>query len=384
MAINVQQRGKRHQLRVIDKLLPKPFFFTFDTESEARAYGEQLQALLARGIVPQELLVAAPRGHDPLLVEIIRAYTKAAPLTDSDDALLTTMLPELAGRRASGVTFAWAEQYIRDLKAKRLAPSSIRKRVGVLGRVMDWHIRQTTKPGEHPLANVLRLLPKGYSVYTRAEAEQLQAAKVEVPRDVERDRRLHVDEERRIVAALAGQKREGRERALEVDPQLTMLYHLVVDTGLRLREAYRLRVDQVDLARHVIRVEGSKGHRGESKPRVVPIKPQLEVRLREYLRGRVGLLFGFWDGRSDPKSLKACTARLSSRFATLFAYAQVDDFTEHDLRHEATCRWVEMRSSRGGWVFSEIEICRIMGWKDTRMMLRYASLRGEDLAARML
>ena len=36
-----------------------------------------------------------------------------------------------------------------------------------------------------------------------------------------------------------------------------------------------------------------------------------------------------------------------------------------------------------GWVFSEIEICRIMGWSDTRMMLRYASLRGSDLASRL-
>ena len=45
------------------------------------------------------------------------------------------------------------------------------------------------------------------------------------------------------------------------------------------------------------------------------------------------------------------------------------DFREHDLRHEATCRWVELRNATG-WVFSEIEVCRIMGWSDTRMMLR--------------
>ena len=84
-----------------------------------------------------------------------------------------------------------------------------------------------------------------------------------------------------------------------------------------------------------------------------------------------------------PEGRKRASAKLSIRFRVLFEYAGVQDVTEHDLRHEATCRWVELRN-RGHWVFSEIEVCRIMGWTDTRMMLRYASLRGEDLANRLM
>ena len=76
----------------------------FDTEREARDYGDQVQAMLDRGVVPQELIAPAPKGHDPLLIEVIRAYTKEAPITDSDDALLTYMLPELAGTRISSDT----------------------------------------------------------------------------------------------------------------------------------------------------------------------------------------------------------------------------------------------------------------------------------------
>ena len=52
------------------------------------------------------------------------------------------------------------------------------------------------------------------------------------------------------------------------------------------------------------------------------------------------------------------------------------------MLHEAACRWFELRNDRG-WVFSDIEICRVMGWKDTRMALRYASMRGEDLSSRL-
>ena len=100
----------------------------------------------------------------------------------------------------------------------------------------------------------------------------------------------------------------------------------------------------------------------------------------------IGLLLpGLWDGDDTPAALKRTTARLSARFTSAFAYAQVLDLTEHDLRHEATCRWVEMRrGAGGGWTFSDIAVCRIMGWTDPRMMLRYASLRGEDLAARLV
>ena len=122
MAVNVQPRGTRHQLRVTDRLLPKAFFATFETDREARDYGNQLQAMLDRGVVPQELIAPAPKGHDPLLIEVIRGYTKEAPITASDDALLSYMLPELAGTRVSSITYLWADRYVRDLKLKRNKP----------------------------------------------------------------------------------------------------------------------------------------------------------------------------------------------------------------------------------------------------------------------
>lgn len=385
MAVSVQARGARHQLRVTHRLLGRPFFFTFDSEAEARTYGEQLVALLDRGIVPAELLARAPRGaDDPLLVEVIRGYTREAPITDSDDALLGWLLPELVGLRVSGLTYAWAEGWVRRLKMeRRLAPGTIRKRVGALARVVDWHLRHVAAHGQAPAANALRLLPRGYSVYTRGEAEALRAHGHEPKRDVARDRRLTGEEERAVLAALAGTKRPDRERALVPDEGFRLLFILILHTGLRLREAYRLRVDQVDLRRRVILVEGSKGHRGAIKPRHVPIVPALQPELEAWCRGRVGLLFGFWSGDASPAELARTTGRLSVRFRTLFDYAGVADITEHDLRHEATCRWVELRRPDGAWAFSDIEVCRIMGWTDTRMMLRYASLRGEDLAARI-
>ena len=112
----------------------------------------------------------------------------------------------------------------------------------------------------------------------------------------------------------------------------------------------------------------------------VPIKPALRAKLGAYVRDRVGLVFPFWNG--EPDALHNVSAALSRVFRRLFDYAECPDLTEHDLRHEACCRWVELRNARGTWMFSDIEICRIMGWTDPKMMLRYASLRGSDLAGR--
>jgi integrase len=362
MSVSVQARGGRHQLRVKHRLLQRPFFFTFDSEDEARAYGAQLQALLQRGIVPAELLAKPAPAHDPLMIEIVRGYVKgAAHLTQSDDDLLGSMLAELAGVRFSGVTYAWVERYVQDLKRKsNLAPGTIRKRVGALARVVDWHLRTTRSTA----ANTLRLLPIGYSQYTAADREALQLGQA-VKVDVRRDRRLHEGEEARIRPHLG---------------ELELLFDLITNTGLRLREAYRLRVDQYDEKRGVLNVEGSKGTRGQIKPRTVPLVPAMRTALTRHCRGRVGLLFPWWSGNAD--DLDRATSRLSYLFARAFKAAGSAGLTEHDLRHEATCRGFEHRTG-AGWTFSDIEVARIMGWSSLAMAVRYASLRGADLAARL-
>lgn len=391
MAMNVQPRGAKFQLRVTHALLDKSYFHTFDDETAARNAGEMLLAMLARGVVPSELVAAEPgarRGADPLVTQVISDYERLAPITASDGDLLPVLRSEVPGLRVSGLTFAWAEGYVASLKAPdrepHLAPSSIRKRVGALSRVLQWHLNRATPDGERMPVNPFKLLPDGYSLYTRPETAALAAAGLEAKRDVARDVRLGGEAQARVVDALAGQKREDRERALAADPEFTMLFELILDTGLRLREAYRLRAEQLDLDRRFIHVDGTKGHRGMLKPRTVPLKRALTERLRAYAKGRKGRLFPtLWDGSDEPAALKKTTARLSARFATLFDYAGLADFTEHDLRHEATCRWFELRDAAGRWVYDDIAICRIMGWTDTNLALRYASLRGEDLAARL-
>ena len=397
MSHHVRPRGARFELRVKHKLLPRAFYATFPSQAEADSYGQQLDAMLDRGVVPAELLAGEPRAaDDPLVAAVVRAYLNGAPhLTASDSKLLGLLLGDVVGVRVSAITYRWAGEWVRRMKTQdHLAPGTIRKRVGGLARVLDWHLAGAIKPGDTAAApvNPLRLLPSGYSQYTEAEQRELASKLVKGkpvgPRvDVRRDRRLLPAEEAAVRQALAGEKRPDRERpwtgpaGTGPDLAFDLFFSVIVDTGLRLREAYRLRVDQVDTDKGFIRVEGSKGTRGLIKPRVVPLKRSLREALASWCAGRVGLLWPYWNG--TPEDLDPATRRLSARFATLFRYADVQAMTEHDLRHEATCRWFELRDAGGRWVFSDLEIARIMGWSNLSMALRYASLRGEDLAARL-
>lgn len=187
-------------------------------------------------------------------------------------------------------------------------------------------------------------------------------------RDVERDRRLEDGEEERILASLAGV------------PEARMFFLLALETAMRMRECYTLGVDQVSLTKKSIHLDRSKN--GDS--REVPLSSTIAKLLSAYLKDhtqeivkRGGRLFSYWDGVLSETVLDATTVRVSLMFSGLFEQAQIADFRFHDLRHEATCRLYEKTT------LSDVLIARITGHRDLRMLRRYASLRGSDLAARL-
>ncbi|MDM0045694.1 tyrosine-type recombinase/integrase [Variovorax dokdonensis] len=387
--MNVKPMGKRFQLRVVNKLLPKPYYDTFDTEAEARAYGEQLERLLKNGIVPRELAAAAPKAANPTVLEVINAFEGAGHSNSMDKQLLDATTGDILGLKVNDLTAPWVDQFIHKLKfVNNNAPGTIRKKVGLYGRILDWHHRQTTDIDKQPPANPFRGLKRGYSVYTRDDTKKLAALPIKpgekakrAKKDVQRDRRMLPAEYERVKLSLQGKKFEGQPWHRAADPELEMFVELILDTGMRQREAYRVHTDHLHLDRGFMQVMGSKGRHGEVKPRTVPLKPSLVELLRTYTESKTGLLFHWWDG--TPEGLDSATDALGQVFRRLFTYAKVPDFKEHDLRHEACCRWFELRKPDGSWMFSDVEICRIMGWSDYSMVLRYASIRGEDLASRL-
>jgi len=303
-------------------------------------------------------------------------------------AVLALLVGDVGSVPIDGFTYGWCEQWVQDMKLKaNYAPGTIRKRVASLARAVDWFMKRHP---DVPLQNPLRMLPRGAATYNAADARKLAAdPRGLVPKvDTERDRRLAPAELQRIMDALNGVKRPDRERPMRPPHAraLRALFVLILHTGLRLREAYTLTVGQFDMQRRVVRARASKQWHGREKYREVPMTPELFAEMADYLAGMepAALAFPWWDGDRDIKAMAKVTTRLSNQFARVFDYAQVVDFTEHDLRHETTCRWYEMRRPDGAWVLSEREIDRIMGWAPgSKMAARYASFRADDLAARV-
>lgn len=361
--------------------------FSFDTEQEATDYAEQWRLMKLAGMSPPAELLTRSTSASVTLAHVLRAWINSGLAAYSQQSPLGSLVSEVGSVKLDAADYAWLLTYIQTLKVKNnLAPNSIRHRIQALGRAIDEYLRHNPAL---VMRNPVHLLPKGYSSYTDQD-KKLAVANGKEPRvDVTRDRRLHKGEEERIIAALSGVQRPDRQRGLSLPGGNAMLtlFLVILYAGLRLKEAYTLKRGGVDLTNKVLRVQSSKQWRGKIVFRDVPMRVEVHTALTKYLSTRAMLptanLFPFMD--EDPDlPLKTVSARLSARFTSAFDYANCPGLTEHDLRHESTCRWFEMRDSTGNWMWRGEEINVVMGWsKNSTMAQRYASFRGVDLAARM-
>lgn len=355
------------QLRVSHKLLPKDLWATFDTRDAAEQYGKQLEGLLAQGIVPAALLERdQPRNEIWTVHRCIAEYLKHNSVPLSDQKLLKAVMPSVEKISTGSLNYEWAEGWIRDMKRiNRLAPGTIRHRHGALARCFDWMLR---KHPEIMAQNALRLLKRGFATYTDADIEMLAKQGLGPRVDEERDRRLPPDEEKRIRARLLGRQEE------------LLLFDLTLETAMRMRECYTLHVSQINLPKRTIFLERTKNGSSRQVPLPTSMVQILSAYLEDHhttIRARQGRLFSFWSGDLAEEVLVATTAALSARFARIFMLSGAADLHFHDLRHEATCRLYEKTN------LSDVLIAKITGHKDIRMLRRYASLRGSDLAAHL-
>lgn len=355
------------QIRVVSKHLLKPFYATFSTREEAVAYSNHLTALLSQGIVPQTLSVdEGARRSSWTIQRCIAEYVRADSVPLSEVKLLETINNRLKDVRTSSIDYDWAEAWVRHMKrVENLSPSTLRHRHGALARCLDWVCRR------HPQVmstNPLRLLKRGFATYTSDDSKHAVANGGKAKKDVERNRRLDAEEESRILACLAD------------SPEERMFFQLALETAMRMRECYTLGLEQISFTQKTIHLERTKNGDG----REVPMSSTVHKLLKHYIgchqkeiESRDGRLFSFWSGKLDERTLDATTCAVSVAFSNFFHSAEANDLRFHDLRHEATCRLYEKTS------LSDVLIARITGHRDIRMLRRYASLRGSDLASRL-
>ncbi|MFN3732039.1 tyrosine-type recombinase/integrase [Comamonas testosteroni] len=392
----VIQRGARFQARIKSKLLPGGITFqTFDSEDEAARWEAFVKASLAAGKVPAEILAGRQRGvtvvggqpvySGELVHNMLALYgAENKSISDADRDMLPALYKYIPDDvRTTDVDFDFAMQLVTHLRATlHLAPSTIRARIGCLSRAWKWFHAINR---QHSVVNPFDLLPHGYSIPNREEQEKILKDGGDVNLSSGRERRLEPGEEDRILLAMNGQPTVKLQRAMPSQPELKLLFELIINTGLRLREAYKIKLDDVKIfeKKGFIAINTSKGHRGRKRRRAMPLIKQLREQLVTWIEGlpegTERLFPGLWDGSENEHELKKTTMRVSARMSTIFRQAGVENITEHDLRHEGCCRWFSLKKADGSWVFHEGKIVKIMGWTSSALVPRYLSLRG-DLA----
>lgn len=368
------------------KMLKKPWTHTFDTVEEGLAFCSKMEAMLDAGILPPELTHDENAYVD--LSDLIKGYLLNNVVAHSDHEQFRVMNVKIGKVLIKNVNYKWVESWISQMKVMdNLAPSTIRHYVGALGRCFDWAARINIVA----LAlNPIRMLPKKYAQYSVKDTAGAEAFKPTHVRkeDNERDRRLEEHEEVRVRLIMNREKPEGHERAFELKYQsaIQLVFDLALETAMRMREIFTLTLDQIDLDRRTIFLDKTKnGHK-----RQVPLSSVAMAKYAEYREKVVagsedmlgfafegGRVFPWWNGKVTTRDLQKTTALLSGQFRRIFAAAGCEDFHFHDTRHEATSRIFERTK------MSDFEIMKITGHSSTRMLKRYANLRGSDLASKM-
>lgn len=360
-------KNGRYQLRVRHPLLPgnHEFYATFDHEQDAQKYGDNLHACLERNIVPKELLDKPKQKKEGWsIARCISEYMRtSSDVKHSDEKLLDTIRRDVGHVMTWSLTYGWAEAWIQDMKHKKnLAPGTIRHRHGALARCLD---RIVVKHPELLAVNPLRQLKKGFSTYNRHDARIAVANGGTIKQDEERNRRLSEEEEVKLRA-------EMRDHA-----ELALLFDLALETAMRMRECYTLSIDQIDLDKRTIFLDKTKNGDTREVPMSRPIHTILANHLaahRDAINARDGRLFSWWKGQTGEDELNSISSQVSRLFSETVKAAGLKNFHFHDLRHEATCRMYQRTS------YTDVLIARITGHHDLRMLKRYASLRGSELA----
>lgn len=273
-----------------------------------------------------------------------------------------------------------------DERCEDSSPATIDREIDIFSAVCTAAIEQwRISVKEHPLLGVAR--PKYYN---------------------ERDRRLKADEEDRLLFAASEEDKDlsisrnlellmARERSLANNAPSTYKRKLIIKEARKLHaESAAETYDHISLIETWIHFQLMTGaRRGESlsltwenldleaqtaffpetkngRPRKVPIRRALAAMLRDLPRTSE-----FVFPISVPH-LRAVWRRICARAGL----TDDEGLHIHDLRHEAISRLAEAsRNLPGG--FSLIDLQHFSGHRDTRMLLRYAHLCTQGLAAQI-
>lgn len=176
-----------------------------------------------------------------------------------------------------------------------------------------------------------------------------------------RNRRLVVDEEDRLLRACTAHP----------NPFLGWIVKLALYTAMRKGEILSLTLDQVNLEKRTIFLKDTKNNDVRTVPLMHDAYEVVLAAINYPLREDDTDLLFYGDPGKEGIRNPYTTNRV---WQNALIKAELEDFRFHDLRHEATSRFVEAG-------LSDEQVSAITGHKSMQMLKRYTHLRNEDLVS---
>jgi integrase len=333
----------------------KPIARTFETPEQARAFGEGLEKEVRTVVKREHKAVELSRKANPTqadynekeLRSVLRLFVLSDESIARDGKSLPTILANVGDIRLGDIKKAWAKAYIEKLRKKKTRAkkqftyATLAVHFQIMRKACLWQAEELELPSP-TLPFSTAIFPSGW--------------------ENKRERRLDIEEERAIMARLRRIKSPAKYH-------WRLLVKLALETGARLQELVKSEWRNVDIRRATWTIPAADTKTNTT--RTVPMSKKC-VRIFKALR----LLADEHEARVFHALGKP--GPVSSGFHKFVLDAGVVDFRFHDLRHEAISRMVLYKRK-----MRTFEIMKIVGHSNSEMLVRYANLRGDELAQRM-
>lgn len=321
---------------------------TFATKTAAVAWARKTETAIESGTYVPQKGESPPEATAtvPTLREVVAQYIEKVATKHKGLAVEVDILRRLVdGRRGEKALLdadrpitSYTSRDISEYRDSRLAQVSffgtpvgngtVRRELSLLGRVFIVARDEWCMGNENPVAKIK--LPKEPSG---------------------RERRLEDGELDRLLSCIKS------ERVKDV-------ILLAIETAMRRSEMAGVKPADVDINKgHIILRDSKNG-----EPRTVPLTPAAKVIVSRCLQ-RVALM-----GYATLSGLNHVS--ITHSFESGCKKAGIEGLKFHDLRHEATSRFIEMG-------LSTQEVMVITGHKTEAMLSRYTQLRTQDIIAKL-
>lgn len=324
---------------------------SFESEQLAQAFADETEERILRErnerLDPRASLPASGLWEDETLFKAISLYCKSDKYTKQQATVLPTVCNHIGNVTIGKLSGLWIENYVSDMRKRRtrrgttFAYTTLLKHLVMIKIVLRWRAKQLAEPLPPFSITTSEIFPSDW--------------------DVMRDRRLDEWEEKTLFDHFATLD-ETQQRFWP------LLIRLALETGARQQELLKATWSEFNQTFWTIPAKHTKC----KKTRVVPLTTAARdavIELRALKSLTSPRLFHCWSGAPV----------VSALFARIIKTIGLHDFRFHDLRHEGISRFVLKQRK-----FSIYEIMKIVGHSTPEMIDRYANLRGDELADKLI